>query len=68
MTALETVYAVHNFEAENDDELSFQIGEKVFVIQKDDGFGDGWWKVSIAIGLLWYTNQGGTHVQLRARI
>ncbi|KAL7322338.1 hypothetical protein PS15p_211967 [Mucor circinelloides] len=44
MTALETVYAVHNFEAENDDELSFQIGEKVFVIQKDDGFGDGWWK------------------------
>lgn len=45
MTALETVYAVHNFEAENDDELSFQIGEKVFVIQKDDGFGDGWWKV-----------------------
>ncbi|KAK4511887.1 Glyco_hydro_15 domain-containing protein [Mucor velutinosus] len=44
MTALETVYAVHNFEAENDDELSFQIGERVFVIQKDDGFGDGWWK------------------------
>ncbi|CEP14218.1 hypothetical protein [Parasitella parasitica] len=44
MAALETVYAVHHFEAENDDELSFQIGEKVFVIQKDDGFGDGWWK------------------------
>lgn len=44
MTALETVYAVHNFEAENDDELTFQIGEPVIVIQKDDGFNDGWWK------------------------
>lgn len=47
MAALETVYAVHNFEAENDDELTFQIGEKVLIIQKDDGFGDGWWKVYI---------------------
>jgi hypothetical protein len=47
MAALETVYAVHNFEAENDDELSFQIGERVLIIQKDDGFGDGWWKVII---------------------
>lgn len=42
---METVYAVHNFEAENDDELTFQIGESVIVIQKDDGFNDGWWKV-----------------------
>ncbi|KAG2207479.1 hypothetical protein INT47_004227 [Mucor saturninus] len=41
---METVYAVHNFEAENDDELTFQIGESVIVIQKDDGFNDGWWK------------------------
>lgn len=47
MTALETVYAVHNFEAENDDELTFQIGEPVIVIQKDDGFNDGWWKVRV---------------------
>jgi hypothetical protein len=45
MTNLETVYAIHNFEAENDDELSFDIGEPVIVLQKDDGFGDGWWKV-----------------------
>jgi hypothetical protein len=45
MAVLETVYAVHNFEAENDDELTFQIGESVIVIQKDDGFNDGWWKV-----------------------
>lgn len=42
---METVYAVHNFEAENDDELTFSIGEAVIVIQKDDGFNDGWWKV-----------------------
>lgn len=58
MTALETVYAVHNFEAENDDELSFQIGEKVFVIQKDDGFGDGWWKVCLCALYASYKNQG----------
>ncbi len=45
MTDFETVYAVHNFEAENDDELTFEIGESVIVIQKDDGFNDGWWKV-----------------------
>ncbi|KAI9268478.1 hypothetical protein EDC94DRAFT_514032 [Helicostylum pulchrum] len=44
MAVLETVFAVHNFEAENDDELTFQIGESVIVIQKDDGFNDGWWK------------------------
>lgn len=45
MAVSETVFAVHNFEAENDDELTFQIGESVIVIQKDDGFNDGWWKV-----------------------
>ncbi|KAG2229100.1 hypothetical protein INT48_003203 [Thamnidium elegans] len=44
MAVLETVFAVHNFEAENDDELTFQIGESVIVIHKDDGFNDGWWK------------------------
>jgi hypothetical protein len=42
---LETVYAAHNFEAENDDELTFKVGETVIVMQKDDGFNDGWWKV-----------------------
>jgi hypothetical protein len=47
MAESETVYAVHSFEAENDDELTFQIGETVLVIQKDDGFDDGWWKVYI---------------------
>lgn len=45
MTASETVYAIHNFEAENDDELNFYIGEPIIVLQKDDGFNDGWWKV-----------------------
>ncbi|ORE07603.1 PH-domain-containing protein [Rhizopus microsporus var. microsporus] len=44
MTASETVYAIHNFEAENDDELNFYIGEPIIVLQKDDGFNDGWWK------------------------
>lgn len=67
MTALETVYAVHNFEAENDDELSFQIGEKVFVIQKDDGFGDGWWKVYVFRLFIIYKSRG-TNVYSRAKI
>ncbi|KAI8890156.1 PH-domain-containing protein, partial [Backusella circina FSU 941] len=44
MAGLETVFAVHNFDAENDDELTFIIGEPIIVIQRDDGFGDGWWK------------------------
>lgn len=46
MSDLETVYAIQNFEAENDDELTFHIGEPITVIQKDDGFNDGWWKVN----------------------
>lgn len=45
MNEFETVYAVHNFDAESNDELTFQTGETVLVIQKDDGFDDGWWKV-----------------------
>ncbi|KAI8988119.1 hypothetical protein BDF20DRAFT_832992 [Mycotypha africana] len=44
MTVLETVYAIQNFEAENEDELTFQIGEPISILQKDDGYNDGWWK------------------------
>ncbi|KAI9485645.1 MAG: hypothetical protein EXX96DRAFT_476512 [Benjaminiella poitrasii] len=44
MTSLQTVYAIHDFEAENNDELDFHSGEPVIVLQKDDGFDDGWWK------------------------
>ncbi|KAI7902689.1 uncharacterized protein BX663DRAFT_510139 [Cokeromyces recurvatus] len=41
---LKTVYAIHDFKAENEDELNFQNGEAVIVLQNDSGFDDGWWK------------------------
>ncbi|KAF7728370.1 polar growth protein [Apophysomyces ossiformis] len=44
MAGPETVYAIHNFEAENDDEISFSAGEPVIVLEKDEGYGDGWWQ------------------------
>ncbi|KAF9922302.1 polar growth protein [Linnemannia zychae] len=40
----ETVWAIHNFEAEADDEISFHIGEPIVVLQKDDFYQDGWWE------------------------
>ncbi|KAG0367090.1 polar growth protein [Gamsiella multidivaricata] len=40
----ETVWAIHNFEAEAEDEISFHIGEPIIVIQKDDIYQDGWWE------------------------
>jgi hypothetical protein len=41
----ETVWAIHNFEAEAEDEISFHIGEPILVIQKDELYHDGWWEV-----------------------
>lgn len=45
MAGLETVYAVHNFEAENHDEIAFKIGEPIIVLEKDEEYRDGWWQV-----------------------
>ncbi|KAL7747098.1 hypothetical protein RI367_007594 [Sorochytrium milnesiophthora] len=39
----ETVYAVHDFDAEDTDEISFKAGDVITVLEKDDEFGDGWW-------------------------
>ncbi|KAH9815184.1 hypothetical protein DFH28DRAFT_1057724 [Melampsora americana] len=39
-----TVYAIHDFQAENPDELSFVAGEPIGVTEKDDQYGDGWWQ------------------------
>lgn len=39
------VYAVHDFSPENDDEISFQMGDRIEVIERDDVYGDGWWQV-----------------------
>ena len=41
----ETVWAIHNFEAEAEDEISFNIGEPIVVLQKDELYQDGWWEV-----------------------
>ncbi|WVQ80062.1 hypothetical protein IAT38_002163 [Cryptococcus sp. DSM 104549] len=38
------VRAVHTFVAEHGDELDFQAGDQIEVLEKDDAFGDGWWR------------------------
>lgn len=40
------VKAVHTFVAEHSDELEFEAGDEIEVLEKDDAFGDGWWRVS----------------------
>ncbi|KAI8805470.1 hypothetical protein BJ742DRAFT_407933 [Cladochytrium replicatum] len=38
------VFALHDFNAEEPDEISFAAGEPIEVIEKDEAFGDGWWR------------------------
>ena len=40
------VKAIHTFTAEHGDELEFKAGENIEVLEKDEAFGDGWWRVS----------------------
>ncbi|KAJ9062837.1 hypothetical protein DSO57_1006285 [Entomophthora muscae] len=40
----EIVYAIHNFEASVEDEISLEAGEAILVIEKDDLYNDGWWQ------------------------
>lgn len=42
----EIVYALHNFVAENEDEIPFSPGEPIVVLEKDEKYMDGWWQVS----------------------
>lgn len=42
----EYLYALHQFDAENDDEVSFMAGERIIVREKDDAYNDGWYQVS----------------------
>ena len=42
---LEYVYARHDFIPEHDDEISFRAGDRIEVVEKDEQYGDGWWKV-----------------------
>ncbi|CAO1614919.1 unnamed protein product [Jaminaea pallidilutea] len=41
---VEKVYGLHEFVAENPDEVSFKVGETVRVVEQDDAYGDGWWQ------------------------
>lgn len=43
---VEYVYALHDFEPQNDDEIAFVAGERIEVLEKDEAYGDGWWTVS----------------------
>jgi hypothetical protein len=43
--AVEYVYALHDFEPQNDDEIAFVAGERIEVLERDDAYGDGWWTV-----------------------
>ncbi|KAF8652266.1 hypothetical protein AX16_004482 [Volvariella volvacea WC 439] len=40
----EYVYALHDFLPEHEDELPFRAGERIEVLERDDMYGDGWWK------------------------
>ncbi|KAI9304338.1 hypothetical protein BJ944DRAFT_202856 [Cunninghamella echinulata] len=41
---METVYVIHPFEAENNDEISLSIGDPVIILERDEEFNDGWWR------------------------
>lgn len=41
----DSVWALHDFSPENEDELAFRAGDEITVVEKDDLYGDGWWQV-----------------------
>jgi len=43
------VYARHDFMPEHEDEISFRAGERIEVVETDDGYSDGWWQVRFAL-------------------
>src|SRR5690349_3738150 len=50
-----TVYALHDFVGENEDEITFYVGESIAVIEKDELYNDGWWQVSGGTVFLWWS-------------
>ena len=44
---VESVYARHDFIPMYGDEIPFRAGERIEVIEKDEVYGDGWWKVCL---------------------
>ncbi|ORZ13651.1 hypothetical protein BCR42DRAFT_377969 [Absidia repens] len=43
-TKSEIVFAIHDFEREHEDEITFYAGESILVIEKDEKYLDGWWQ------------------------
>ncbi|SAM08125.1 hypothetical protein [Absidia glauca] len=43
----EQVFAIHDFEREHEDEISFLAGEPILVLEKDEKYNDGWWQVGL---------------------
>lgn len=46
MASPKQIWGLHEFVAENPDEVSFKVGETITVVEQDDAYGDGWWQVS----------------------
>lgn len=42
----EYVYALFEFVPENPDEIYFNAGDRIEVVERDDVYSDGWWQVS----------------------
>ncbi|ORX59110.1 hypothetical protein BCR36DRAFT_579735 [Piromyces finnis] len=38
------IFGKHPFEREEEDEIEFQTGDPILVLEKDEEFNDGWWK------------------------
>jgi len=38
------VFGKHPFEKEEEDEIEFQTGDPILVLEKDEKYNDGWWK------------------------
>ncbi|KAJ1660076.1 hypothetical protein IWQ61_000938 [Dispira simplex] len=51
MTAvLEVRIALHDFTADHEDEISFNSGERILVLERDEVYNDGWWQGQNARG------------------
>jgi hypothetical protein len=43
----QSCWAKFEFVAENEDELYFGVGEKIEILERDEAYGDGWWRVRL---------------------
>ncbi|KTW32209.1 uncharacterized protein T551_00891 [Pneumocystis jirovecii RU7] len=43
------VFALHDFDASNPEDLPLRRGEQILVLKKDEGYNDGWWEGNCAL-------------------